>query len=191
MQRTVVRYLRLSLLATAFMVGAVSADDRDVAAVFSKAAMYAFSQDFVHSPVIDYFSAEELRILEEQRDLLEPMVEQALLGESVGGALLTAHFKFSSNLPQLRWRLFQPGRTYGWEGPDYSNEEANLTDAQYVYHSVYVRAIEETAGAPIYKIVVPTHEETEMLIRILGDRQSEHYYWAKWVSRKLRLGLTQ
>jgi hypothetical protein len=185
------QYLRLLFVATAFIGGAASADDRDVAAVFSKAAMYAFSQDFNHSPVTKYFSAEELRILEEQRSFLEPMVEQALLSESVGGALLTAHFKLTSNLPQLRWRLFQPGRTYGWEGPDYRSGEAYLTDAQYVYHSVYVRAIEETTGAPIYKVVMPTQEETEMLIRFLGDRQSEHYYWAKWLSRKLRLALTQ
>lgn len=177
----------LLLVAIALIGGAVCADDRDVAAAFSKAAIYAFNRDFIYEPVTKWFTAAELSALEQQRDLLEPMVKEAITPDSVGGALLTAHFKFEKNLPQLRWLLFRPGRPYGWEGPKYNSEEDHLTDAQYVYHSVYVRAIEETAGAPIYEVVTPTPQETAMLSQLLAKEQGDEYYWAKWLSRKLRL----
>jgi hypothetical protein len=179
--------LRLLLVAIAVASGVASADDRDVAATFSKAAVYAFRRDFIYEPVAKWFTAEELALLEQHKEFLEPMVSEALTPGSVGGALLTAHFKLKENLPQLRWLLFQPGRPYGWEGRKYDSEEDYLTDAQYVYHSVYLRAIEETAGAPIHEVVTPTPEETEMLLRLVAGQQGDEYYWAKWLSRKFRL----
>src|SRR5690606_29075320 len=105
-----IRFLALSALAALTL--AACSSDRDAAAAFSRAALYAFHQDFITEPVTDHFTAAELSVLERHRDLLEPMVQEALSHDSAGAARLVAHFKFRDTLPHLRWRLFQPGHPY-------------------------------------------------------------------------------
>lgn len=179
----------LVLIFIAALVAApAQADERSVAATFSKASIYLYSEDFIYEPVTEWFSEEELSILQEHNTELNSMVRNALnFGHSVGGAALTAHFKQEENFPLLRWRLLWPGTAYGWEGPDYDSEEDYLTDNQFVYHSVYLWAIEETMGQPVYEVVQLTQQEHEDLFRYLAGPEYVNYYWAKWLARKLLL----
>jgi hypothetical protein len=180
---TTTRYSATWILVIGFGLIASSstlADEAEVANAFAKAAAYVANPDFIHSPVTIWFTEAELSILGEHRTALNSLVKAALVRDSVGGAALTAHFRLENNIPYLRWLLFQPGTTYGWEGPNYDSEEDFLTDNQYVFHSVYADAIEQTAGAPLHEVVLPNSEELETLYRLQQDPYGKHYYWARW-----------
>jgi len=183
----------ISLLAVALTACSTPAADDLVGATIAKASLYIHTGDFISSPVIDAFSEEELAILEEYRTELIAMIQQGLRRDGVGGALLAAHFKLQENIPDLRWRLFEPGTPYGWEGPDYDSEEDYLTDGQFVYHSVYLHAIEEAAGEPIHRAIEPTERELRVLQTYLenppalGSPSNRQYYWAKWLARNLQV----
>jgi hypothetical protein len=166
-----------------------------VASAFAKASHYIHSGDSANNAVSDAFSEQELAVLEEFRSELSAMIEHGLLREGVGGPLLAAHFKMQEHIPRLRWRLFQPGTPYGWEGPDYDTEEDYLQDSQFVYHSVYLQVIEDLAGEPIHIAIQPSESEINMLSAYLnnppalGSPSDREYYWAKWLARKLQLTL--
>jgi hypothetical protein len=171
------------------------ADEQLVAATFTKASQYIHSGDFINDAVLDAFSEQELEVLEEFRSELSSMIGDGLRREGVGGPLLAAHFRMQEHIPLLRWRLFQPVTPYGHEGPDYDTEEDYLQDYQFVYHSVYLAAIEAAAGEPIYTAIQPSASELEVLSSYLssppdlGSPSNREYYWAKWLARKLQLGL--
>jgi hypothetical protein len=181
------RDLRIATaVVAAFCMSIAGADEALVASTFSKAAIYVMSTDFIHDPVERFFSAEELSVLEQYQTELNAII-QNVSGHSVGGALFAVYFRLEENIPSLRYRLFRPGTVYGWEGPDYDSEEDYLADNQFVYHSVYLTAIEEITGRPVYEAIQPTQLEINELFRILQNPASENYYWAKWLARKLLL----
>lgn len=182
-----VRNRFLTLLASLVCLPA-SSQEHLVAPTLSKAAIYIYSEDFIYVPVAEWFSREELSLLEQHSAEMNAMIQNALnFGDSVGGSALTVHFKLEENISLLRSRLLRPGVAYGWEGPDYDSEEDYLTDNQFVYHSVYLWAIEETSGQPVHEIVQLTQEETQELFRCLEDPEHLNYYWAKWLARELQL----
>lgn len=176
------------LLISSFACGSAFADEALVASSFSKAAAYVYNTDFIHEPVSDFFSSQELSALGDHQAELNAMIRDALnRGNSVGGARLTAHFRATENIPSLRAFLYWPGVPYGWEGTDPDSEEAQLSDHQYVYHSVYLEAIEAASGQPIHEAVPPTNQEVQELYRLLENPSDRQYYWAKWFARKLQL----
>ena len=161
--------------------------ETDVAITIAKAANFVYSSDFIHDPVERTFSAEELRILRASPAALSLMIKNALsLQHSVGGAMLTAYFGLNENLDFLRYRLLEPGRTYGWEGTYPNDEERYYSDRQYVYHSVYVRSLEELTDLPLQQVVVLTDDEKERIQRIAASPGHESQHWAIWISRKLK-----
>ena len=116
-----------------------------VAETFAKAAVLIFDPDHVDcdKTVSEAFSAEELEILGSHRSKLESMIESALgRQESVWGAKLAGHYRLESLRSLLQSQFLAPRRCYGWEGPDYSRIESNLTDNQYPYSVVYLEALE-------------------------------------------------
>ena len=159
-----------------------------VAEAFSKAAAYIYYSSFEVEPVERAFSPKELKILDEHLEPLNRMIRDALGRQhSVGGAALTAYFGIEANLDLLRWQLLNPGRTYGWEGPDYSLEESYLDDGQYVYHSQYLKAIETLTGKPVAETIHLDEREREEILRLTRIPDAESHYWAIWISRKLNL----
>jgi hypothetical protein len=166
----------------------VVADEQFVASTFSKAAIYIYNRDFIYAPVAEWFSVEELASLAQHKAELGSMVRNALGGgDSVGGAALSAHLELEESIPELRSRLFQPGPGYSGDGARYETEEDFLRDGLFVYHFVYLRAIEEIAGGPIDEVVQPTQQETQELFRHLENPENRYYYWAKWLARKFPL----
>lgn len=183
----VIRNIAIVLGALLVCTSAVS-DEQFVAATFSKAASYVLNTDFIYQPVTESFTDEELLVLGEYQEELVSMIQSAYRGShSIGAALLTAHFKLEMNIELLKAQLLRPGTVYGWEGPTYDIEEDYLTDNQFVYHSVYLRAIEETAGRPIHEAIRLTDYEIEELFRYMGSSDYPHYHWATWLARKLLL----
>jgi len=166
----------------------VAADEQFVASTFSKAALYIYNRDFIYSPVAEWFSEEELASLARHETELGPMIRNALSGgDSVGGAALSAHLDLEESIPELRSRLFQPGPGYSGDGARYETEEDFLRDGLFVYHFVYLRAIEEIARRPIHEVVQPTQLEIQELSRHLDNPENRYYYWAKWLARKFML----
>lgn len=159
-----------------------------VANTFARAANYIFFTDFSIDSVLETFSDHELRILGEHADALNSMIRTALgWQDSVGGALLMAHFGLAENFDYLRWHLLEPGRTYGWEGIHRNDEERYYADGQYVYHSQYLAAIEELMGAPLHEVIELTEREKQRISDLVADPDHESHHWAIWISRKLQL----
>ena len=159
-----------------------------VASAFARAANYIFFEFFDQDPVSERFSDDELRILGEHRDALNSMIRAALgWQDSVGGAMLMAHFGLTENFDFLRDHMLEPGRTYGWEGLYTSDEERYYADAQYVYHSQYLVAIEELMGAPLHEVIELTEREKRRIQDLVADPGHESHHWAIWMSVKLQL----
>jgi hypothetical protein len=163
-------------------------DGTNVANTFARAANYIFFTDFATGSVSENFSDHELRILGEHPEALNSMIRAALgWQDSVGGALLMAHFGLAENFDYLRSHMLAPGRTYGWEGLYTNDEERFYADGEYVYHSQYLAAIEELMGAPLHEVIELTESEKQGIDDLVADPSHESHHWAIWISRKLQL----
>lgn len=162
-------------------------DGTSVANTFARAANYIFFTDFAIDSVLETFSDHELRILEEHAGALNSMIRTALgWQDSVGGAMLMAHFGLAENFDHLRWHMLEPGRRYGWEGSYSNDEERYYADGQYVYHSQYLEAIEELMGAPLHEVIELTEREKQRIDDLVADPSHESHHWANWIGRKLQ-----
>ncbi len=178
----------LVLWVFSFLYSGVAFAETDVATTVAKAANFIYSTDFIHDPVEETFSADELQVLRENPDALNSVIRTALgLQHSIGGAMLMAHFGLDENVDYLRYRLLEPGRTYGWEGTYASDEERFYSDGQYVYHSVYVVALEDVTGLPLHEAVELTEKEKQRIDTLAASPDHESHHWAIWISRKLGL----
>ena len=183
----------LTLSALVFLVfsslySGVALAESDVATAVAKAANFIYSTDFIHDPVEETFSEDELRVMGENPDALNSMIRNALgLQHSVGGAMLMVHFGLDQNVDYLRYHVLKPGRTYGWEGTYADDEERFYSDGQYVYHSVYVRALEDVTGLPLHEAVELTDKEKERIDKLAVSPGHESHHWAIWIGRKLGL----
>ena len=163
-------------------------DASDVAHAFSRAANFIYYTGFEHSSVTSAFSEKELRILDSNREALNLMIREALgVQDSVGGAMLTAHFGIDKNLDLLRYQILEPGRAYGWEGSYMAGEDWYMSDEQYVYHSRYIEALESITGKPVHEVIELTERERNRINELAADPSNEHWEWAMWISRKLGL----
>jgi hypothetical protein len=185
-------FLHLSVIVLSSLLNlnavATEPDSDEIASTFAKAANYAYLDDFVHSPVSTAFSSEELLILATNLKALKQIVRAALGHKnSVGGALLSAHFDIRENFDLLRWHMLEPGRTYGWEGTYESDKDRYYSDEQYVYHSVYLTAIEDLMEAPLRDVITLSAIEREKILTLAHSPGHESYHWANWIGRKLGL----
>ena len=159
-----------------------------VANTFARAASYIFFTDFAIASVLETFSDHELRILGEHASALNSMIRTALgWQESIGGAMLMAHFGLAENFDYLRSHMLEPGRRYGWEGTYSNDEERFYADGQYVYHSQYLAAIEELMGAPLHEVIELTEREKQRIDELVADPGHESHHWAIWIGRQLQL----
>ena len=166
----------------------VVADSAETANTFAKAANYVYFSSFEQDPVTKVFSDEQLKILLDNLDDLNLMIREALgIGNSIGGALLSAHFDVKQNVDLLRYHILEPGRTYGWEGTYESDDERYFSDGQYVYHSQYISAIEDLMAAPLNEIITLTDREKDRIQRLANSPENESNYWAIWIGRKFGL----
>ncbi len=183
------------VIATAAMVAltmyadpAESSPNQDeVANAIAKAAGYIYFSSFEQDPVTYAFDENELEILSNHLEPLDLLIRDALgVRDSVGGAMLMAHFGLAANMDFLRSHILKPGRYYGWEGSyDDDDEEKYFSDHQYVYHSKYVKAYEAVAGAPLYEVIKLSSSESEKIRQLAATPNKEHYHWANWIGRKM------
>lgn len=161
-----------------------------VATTFTKVAEHVYSTDWIgfDEQVADVFTSEELSTLARHLPSLQSMIETALgLQDSVWGAKLAGHFRMSKALPLLRYHFLTPRRCYGWEGPDYSKLQSYLADNQYQYSVAYLEAVEAIAGKPIAEAIALTESEAKEIQKHATNENSESYYWALWMQRKLNM----
>lgn len=173
------------------------ANTDETARTFSKTATYIFNLDHAIEPVTDFFSKQELKILEKNKTELDPMIGMALqFQHSVGGAKLMAHFGLKTHLSFLRKRFLEPGRPYGWESSTTSPKEREaelLQDHQYPYAHQYLEALEKLMQKKIHKIIKLTPEEKRSLvIRATSYNANNHdewteHLWARWMQKKLKI----
>ena len=181
--------MRMLLPLLLFLVpgtSAVADEADDVANAFARAANYVYYSGFEHSSVANAFTENEQRLLGENREALNTIIRKALgIQDSVGGALLTAHFGFDENVDRLRYRILDPGRAYGWEGSNMADEEWYMSDHQYVYHSRYIESLEAITGRPVHEVIELTESERDRIIDLAANPPNQHWEWAMWISRKL------
>ena len=161
-----------------------------VAETFTKTAQRVYSTDWVDFdyPIAKAFSDEEMAILADHLSSLQSMIYTALgLQDSVWGAKLAGHFGISETLPRLRHHFLTPRRCYGWEGPDYSKLESYLADHQFQYSVAYLEAIEAITEEDIAEAILLTESEVAEIQRLAGLEKSQHYHWALWMQRKLKI----
>ena len=111
-----------------------------------------------------YFSSEEIKRMHRQIDSVEDYVNDCLEKGELGAAAVAAYFRLEACLPFLREALLTDRYFYGWEGPDYSKDEAYLIDDQYPHHRMYIAAIEGITGKPLAESVKLTASEKQALL---------------------------
>ena len=179
--------LRLLVLLLAFLpIASAHSEPVDASDVITKSALYIFDGDFVNVGPDQLFSEDELAFLRNQKENLTSMAAQALgRQDSASAADFIGYFKLYGAIPALRHRFLVPGTTYGWEGPDYTDESNYLTDNQYVYHSRYFDALRALFGSDVAENLNLSDDEKDRIIQLSQLRESRHYYWARWMRRKL------
>lgn len=141
----------------------------------------------------DAFSTADLALMREQIAAVSPVVLRALKDGNHGYAHLALALGLAEAVPQMRENLLGDRYFYGWEGPDYSTEEAYLRDEQHTHHLVYIKAISGLTGRPIAEAVELTENEVRALesegrkASLDPDNvQKERYFCAKWLLIRLR-----
>lgn len=144
--------------------------------------------------VRETFSPDQLRVMHREVDTLEDEVNRRLLDGDHSAAWIAAYFRIESSLPYLRNGLLAERSFYGWEGPDYTQEQAWLQDQQYPRQMGYITAIEAITGKPIDQAIVLDKTERENLIKEASiddiDWRTnalsyERTMCAKWMLQKL------
>lgn len=183
--RTCESMIFLLFLLTAF-IGC--GKERDVADAVSSAAIEIYSTDhvFYDSKLEGVFSVNEISILRENSESLLPMILDALdKGDSVLGAKFAADFNLTGAIGALKSRIAQPYRCYGWEGPDYTNEENFIQDFQFMHSISYIAAYEKLTKNSIGKSLNLDKDQLRQIQLLSKNKDSEYHYWALWMLRKL------
>ena len=121
--------------------------------------------DFAIGPVDEHFSPKELNWFENNKNAAENIITKYVDRGSTSAILLAGYLRLNSALKPLRRQLLKLRSTYGWEGPDYSKEEAWLNSGQYPYHEIYIDAIERITQKPIHESIKLTPYEYNSLQR--------------------------
>ena len=125
--------------------------------------MDAVTADFLLIPLHDVFSLKQLAWLQVHRYQLSDAVNVEIRGHSTLAIQMAVYLRLETAIPVLREKLLTLRSIYGWEGPDYSTEEAWMLDTQYPYHSIYIWAIQGIAQAPVAEVVKLTDAERAAL----------------------------
>jgi len=140
----------------------------------------------------DVFSVDELALMRKEIATVRPVVLRELKNGNHGYAHLALVLKLDEALPLMRKNLLRDRYFYGWEGPDYSKEEAFLRDEQYTHHNAYINAISGITGKPIAEAVSLTASEARILeaearkATLAPDNAYKYsYFCAKWLLSKL------
>ncbi len=121
--------------------------------------------DFAIGPVDEYFSSQELDWFVKNRSAAENIIIKYVDQGSTSAILLAGYLRLDSALKPLRRQLLKLRDAYGYEGPDYSKEEAWLYNGQYPYHTIYIDAIERITQKPIHESIKLTPSEYNNLQR--------------------------
>lgn len=121
--------------------------------------------DFLIESVDDVFTAQELDWFENNNSTVENLITKYIDNGSTSAALLAGYLKLDSAIKPLRRKLLMLRGPYGWEGPNYSKEEAWLDSSQYPYHNIYIDAIEQITQKPIHDSIKLTPIEYNELQR--------------------------
>ena len=132
----------------------------------------------------------DAELMRARREEVKPLLLAALEHDSYGAAFLLGFLHAKEAIPLLRKKLLEDRYFYGWEGPDYTTEEAYMTDDQYPHHTAYILALETIFQVPITRAFRLTDEERQMLEReaALANTKSEEaktHYAAKWLLQRL------
>ncbi len=182
--------LLLALCVGPAIYSAEPADDRRIATLVAQAACLIQDIDHVSfsQPLSSVFSEADLAVLEQNKDLITPIVTGALnQGHSIWGAKLAAGLGILEAKPFLRLRVLEPQRCYGWEGYDYTDESSYLRDNQYMYSACYIESITQLCATSSSSAVGLTSGEVEEVKRFGLHKESEHYWWSLWIQKKLQI----
>lgn len=119
--------------------------------------------DFLIESVDDVFTDQELDWFENNKRAVENLITKYIDEGSTSAALLAGYLRLDSAIKPLRYKLLNMRGAYGWEGPDYSKEEAWLLSSQYPYHNIYIDAIEQITQKPIHEAIKLTPSEYNSL----------------------------
>lgn len=151
---------------------------------------------FLDLPEVDSFAdslrEDQLIFLREHAEDLTPLVLGELKNGNHTAACAASSLGVRQAVPQMRCNLLADRHFYGWEGPDYSTEEAYLRDDQYPHHLAYIRAIEELTNMEITEALALTHEELQNLgeeaaLATPSERscKTRDHFCARWLLSKL------
>ena len=115
--------------------------------------------DFLIESVDEHFTTQELDWFENNKSAVENLITQYIDRGSTSAALLAGYLRLDAAIKPLRRKLLMLRDTYGWEGHDYSKEEAWLDSGQYPYHNIYIDAIEQITQKPIHESIKLTPSE--------------------------------
>lgn len=121
--------------------------------------------DFILTPLHDVFNLDQLAWLQVHRHQLSDAVNVEIRGGSTLAIQMSVYLRLETAIPVLRERLLKLRSNYGWEGPNYSTEEAFMSEYQYPYHRIYIWAIQGIAQAPVTAVVKLTPIERQYLNR--------------------------
>ncbi|NTU58659.1 MAG: hypothetical protein HGB00_07040 [Chlorobiaceae bacterium] len=93
---------------------------------------------------------------------LEPMILERI-DSDYSWMYLSAFLGYESAVPAIKKKLLDCKSLYGWEGPDYSQLETYLVDAQYPYQMACINAIEYITKKPLGLAITLTCEELDDL----------------------------
>ena len=115
--------------------------------------------DFLIDSVDERFTAQELDWFEKNKNAAEGLIIKYVEQGSTAAMLLAGYLRLDSAIKPLRYYLLMLRGPHGWEGPDYSKEEAWLYSSQYPYHNIYINAIEQITQKPIHESIKLTPSE--------------------------------
>ena len=148
--------------------------------------MDAAIADFLLLPLHDVFSLEQLAWLQVHRHQLSEAINVEVRGGSTLAIQMAVYLRLQTVLPVLRERVLKLRSNYGWEGPDYSTEEAYMNAGQYPYHLIYIWAIQGIAQAPVAEVVRLTAAERDALkAKAAGARPYKS--WPRLAKDNLRI----
>ncbi|MDE0683985.1 MAG: hypothetical protein OXI63_13795 [Candidatus Poribacteria bacterium] len=119
--------------------------------------------DFILTPLHDVFSLKQLAWLQVHRHQLSDAINAEIRGGSTLAIQMAVYLRLETAISVLRKRLLKLQSNYGWEGPDYSTEEAFMSEYQYPYHRIYIWAIQGIAQAPVAAVIKLTDAERDAL----------------------------
>ena len=127
------------------------------------AQMDSATADFLLIPLHDVFNLKQLAWLQVHRHQLSDAINAEIRGGSTLAIQMAVYLRLETAIPVLRERLLKLRSNYGWEGPDYSTEEAFMSEYQYPYHRIYIWAIQGIAQSPVSTVVKLTDAERSAL----------------------------